>query len=238
MKITAYKNEMTRSKIEQTKVKREWMDETIDAHAYKCFPVSLANTIGWSISFLDDIEFVWDGISDTTPDHVKIISDPGNVCTTQRANATVSFYSGIFFETGPDISMLQIVPPNFFVDGATPFTTIISTSVLKEAIPIAWKITRPDTVIRIPAGMPVATFIPISLSKYQEVELDIKKKVFEDQDWATRDERLKVWEEISKKGGFTNFYRDAVDYLGNSLGRHEVKSLKLKINDLTSNKEK
>jgi hypothetical protein len=238
MKITAYKNEMARSKIEQTKVKREWMDETIDAHAYKCFPVSLANTIGWSISFLDDIEFVWDGISDTTPDHVKIISDPGNVCTTQRANATVSFYSGIFFETGPDISMLQIVPPNFFVDGATPFTTIISTSVLKEAIPIAWKITRPDTVIRIPAGMPVATFIPISLSKYQEVELDIKKKVFEDIDLAARDERLKVWEEISKKGGFTNFYRDAVDYLGNSLGRHEVKSLKLKINDLTSNKEK
>ena len=238
MKITAYKNEMTRSKIEQTKVKREWMDETVDAHAYKCFPVSLANTIGWSISFLDDIEFVWDGISDTTPDHVKIISDPGSVCTTQRANATVSFYSGIFFDTGPDISMLQIVPPNFFVDGATPFTTVISTSVLKEAIPIAWKITRPDTVIRIPAGMPVATFIPISLSEYQEVELDIKKKVFEDHDWAARDERLKIWEEISKKGGFTNFYRDAVDYLGNSLGRHEVKSLKLKINDLTSNKEK
>jgi hypothetical protein len=238
MKITAYKNEMTRSKIEQTKVKREWMDETIDAHAYKCFPVSLANTVGWSISFLDDIEFVWDGISDTKPDHVKIISDPGNVCSTQRANTTVSFYSGIFFDTGPDISMLQIVPPNFFVDGATPFTTIISTSVLKEAIPIAWKITRPDTVIRIPAGMPVATFIPISLSKYQEVELDIKKKVFEAQDWSARDERLKVWEEISKKGGFTNFYRDAVDYLGNSLGRHEVKSLKLKINDFTSSKEK
>jgi Family of unknown function (DUF6065) len=238
MKITAYKNETTRSHIEQTKVKRDWMDETSDAHAYKCFPVSLANTVGWSISFLDDIEFVWDGISDTTSDHVKIISDPGNVCSTQRANATISFYSGIFFDSGPDVSLLQIVPPNFFVDGATPFTTIISTSVLKDAIPIAWKITRPDTIIKIPAGMPVATFIPISLSKYQDVELDIKKKVFEDYDWEARDEKLKVWEEISKKGGFTNFYRDAVDYLGNSLGRHEVKSLKLKINDFTSSKEK
>ena len=67
MKITVYKNNQTRSKIEQTKVKRDWMDDTLDAHAYKCFPVSMANTIGWSISFLDDIEFIWDGISDTTP---------------------------------------------------------------------------------------------------------------------------------------------------------------------------
>jgi hypothetical protein len=194
MKITVYKNKETRSKIEQTKVKRDWMDNTIDAHAYKCFPVSLANTIGWSISFLDDIEFIWDGISDTTGGHVKVLSDIGHVCTTQRANATVSFYSGFYFDTEEDVSMLQIVPPNFFVDGATPFTTIISTSVLKEAIPIAWKITRPNTVIKIPAGMPVATFIPISLKKYQDVELEIKDKVFEDMDWVDKEERLKVWE--------------------------------------------
>jgi hypothetical protein len=237
MKITAYKNNSTRSKIEQTRVKRDWMDETVDGHAYKCFPVSLANTIGWSISFLDDIEFIWDGISDTTPDHVKILKDPGNVCTTQRANATVSFYSGFFFESDENTSMLQIVPPNFFVDGATPFTTIISTSVLKEAIPIAWKITRPNTVIRIPAGMPVATFIPMSLKSYQDIELEIKDKVFVE-DKAKKEERLRVWQEISKKGGFTNFYRDAVEYDGTSLGKHELKSLKLKITDLTSKNEK
>lgn len=237
MKITAYKNKSTRVKIEQTKIKRDWMDETLNAHAYKCFPVSLANTIGWSISFLDDIEFIWDGISDTTPDHVKIISDPGGICTPQRANATMSFYSGIFFETDQNVSMLQIVPPNFFVDGATPFTTIISTSVLQDAIPIAWKITRPDTVIKIPAGMPVATFIPISLSEYQNVELDIKDKVFtETQEY--KDAKMKAWKEITEKGGFTNFYRDAVDYDGTSKGSHEVKSLKLKINDLTSGNKK
>jgi hypothetical protein len=238
MKITVYKNTQTRSKIEQTKVKRDWMDDTLDAHAYKCFPVSMANTIGWSISFLDDIEFIWDGISDTTPDHVKILSGPVGVPTTVRGNATISFYSGFYFDTPENVSMLQIVPPNFFVDGATPFTTIISTSVLKEAIPIAWRITRPNTIIKIPAGMPVATFIPISLKEYQDVELEIKDKVFENMDWQEKEKRQKAWDEITKKGGFTNFYRDAVDYLGNSLGSHELKSLKLKITDLTSKDKK
>ena len=238
MKITVYKNSQTRSKIEQTKVKRDWMDDTLDAHAYKCFPVSLANTVGWSISFLDDIEFIWDGISDTTPDHVTILSGPVGVPTTVRGNATISFYSGFYFDTPENVSMLQIVPPNFFVDGATPFTTVISTSVLKEAIPIAWRITRPNTIIKIPAGMPVATFIPISLKEYQNVELEIKDKVFEGMDLKEQQKRQKVWDEITKKGGFTNFYRDAVDYLGNSLGSHEIKSLKLKITDLTSKDKK
>lgn len=238
MKITVYKNNQTRSKIEQTKVKRDWMDDTLDAHAYKCFPVSMANTIGWSISFLDDIEFIWDGISDTTPDHVTVLSGPVGVPTTVRGNATISFYSGFYFDTPENVSMLQIVPPNFFVDGATPFTTVISTSVLKEAIPIAWRITRPNTVIKIPAGMPVATFIPISLKEYQDVELEIKDKVFENMDWEEKEKRQKVWDEITKKGGFTNFYRDAVDYLGNKIGSHEIKSLKLKITDLTSKEKK
>lgn len=238
MKITVYKNKETRSKIEQTKVKRDWMDDTLDAHAYKCFPVSMANTIGWSISFLDDIEFIWDGISDTTPDHVTVLSGPEGVPTTVRGNATISFYSGFYFDTPENVSMLQIAPPNFFVDGATPFTTVISTSVLKEAIPIAWRITRPNTVIKIPAGMPVATFIPISLKEYQDVELEIKDKVFENMDWEEKEKRQKAWDEITKKGGFTNFYRDAVDYLGNSLGSHEIKSLKLKIKDLTSKDKK
>jgi hypothetical protein len=58
--INAYKIVGHRVKIEQTLIQRDWMDATVERHAYKCFPVSLANTVGWSISFLDDIEFVWD----------------------------------------------------------------------------------------------------------------------------------------------------------------------------------
>ena len=236
--INAYRTSPTAFVVEPLSVVRDWMDATSENHAYRCFPVTQSNVIGWSLSCLQDIEFIWDGISDTTPDHVTILSGPVGVPTTVRGNATISFYSGFYFDTPENVSMLQIVPPNFFVDGATPFTTVISTSVLKEAIPIAWRITRPNTIIKIPAGMPVATFIPISLKEYQDVELEIKDKVFEGMDLKEQQKRQKVWDEITKKGGFTNFYRDAVDYLGNSIGSHEIKSLKLKITDLTSKDKK
>jgi hypothetical protein len=233
MHVKAYKNPATRVKIEQTNVRRDWMDNTAAAHAYKCFPVTLANTVGWSVSFLDDIEFIWDGISEAQDSHVKIIKDPGNVCSTSRANATISFYTGIFFETDENTTMLQIVPPNYFIDGATPFTSLISTSFFNDAIPVAWMITRPNTVIKIPAGTPVATFIPISIKKLNEIELTIEDMIFSDDFYKRRQEKAIVWEEKSKDG-FTNFYRDAVEYDGTKLGEHEAKSIRLKINDLST----
>lgn len=233
MKIIVEKAVGHRVKIEQTQVKREWMEATENKHAYKCFPVTQANTLGWSISFLDDIEFIWNGTSDSSDMHVTILKSGENICTTTRGNATISFYSGLFFKTDENMSIMSIVPPNYFIDGAVPFTSIISTSFFDEAYPIAWRITRPNTKILIPAGIPVATLIPISVGALSKIELDMHDHVVPSGLDEKRKERSAIWKEISEKGDFTNFYRDAVEYDGTVLGRHEKKSLSLKINDFT-----
>lgn len=220
-------------KIEQTKIQRDWMDATNDRHAYKCFPISQANTIGWSVSFLHDIEFIWDGVSDTTDQHVKVLQDKGNVCHTKRANATISFDSGLFFKTDKQMSILSISPPNYFIDGAMAFTSIISTSFFEEAYPIAWRITRPNIPIVIPAGTPVATLIPISISNLCNIELDINDKIFVEESKKEILAKGEAWKKIYEKGKFTNFYRDAIKYDGTSMGSHEKKSIKMIINDFT-----
>ena len=235
--ITVHKHKDHRVKIEQTQLKRDWMDETDNKHAYKCFPVSLVNTFGWSISFLDDIELIWDGVSDTTPDHVKILSAGDNVCSTSRGNATVSFYTGLFFRTEENVSILSIVPPNYFIDGATPFTSVISTSFYDDAYPVAWRITRPNHAIRIPAGTPVATLIPISIGDLSHIELDIYNKEFDPRVSDEKIASLAEWNRLSQEGKFTNFYRDAVNYKGESIGKHEQKNLILKTNDYTEKTE-
>ena len=234
--IKAYKRPGHRVKIEQTRVQREWMDLTDDRHAYKCFPLSLANSVGYSISFLDDIEFIWDGISDSTDTHVKIIKGQ-ELCNTGRGNGTINFHCDITFKTDENVSMLSIVPPNHFIDGAMPFTSVISTSFHNETFPIAWKITRPNTNILIPAGTPVATLIPISMKQLSTFELDLYDLHHDETYIAEQKNKLVAWEKISKEGRFTNFYRDAVDYKGNKVGQHELKSLTMKVNDYTEAKE-
>lgn len=234
MNISVYKHRNHPVKIQQTPIQREWMDNTVDKHAYKCFPVSSVNTFGWSISFTEDIEFIWDGISDTTPDHVNVLKQPQGVCSTNRGNATISFYTGLFFETDQETSILSIVPPNYFIDGAMPFTSIMSTSFYDDALPVAWKITRPNEKIVISAGTPIITIIPISVGRLSETELNIYDKEFTQEKADETKKRNEEWERITKAGGFTNFYRDAVDYKGNSIGKHEKKALHLITNDFTT----
>ena len=215
-------------------VNRDWMDQTYDAHAYKCFPISLTNQLGWAISFPEDISFIWDGISDTSADHVKVIKGHKYVYT-GRSNATISFHTGISFATDENVTLLTMPVPNIFVDGATAFTTMISTSFFKGELPIVWRITRPNVEITIKAGTPVATILPIDLSLIQNSEIDIRPySEFVEPDINMNEYAEKI-REANMKGKYSNFYRNAQDHLNNKLGSHQLKAIRLHVVDNRNN---
>lgn len=212
-------------------IKRDWMDETYESHAYKCFPVTIANGLGWGLSFPEDITFIWDGISDSSSEHVKVLSGQKYVYT-ERANATISFKTGISFKTSRNLSLLQMPVPNLFLDGVQAFTTIISTSFFKGEFPCAWKITKPNIEITIKANTPVTALLPISLTEINNSEMnEVEYKNFKT-DQLFENEYSKAIGDLNKQGKWSNFYRDGVDHKGNKIGFHEVKSIKLKVNRL------
>lgn len=229
-KIKAYKNNNS-ANISQINIKRDWMDDTVDGHAYRCFPVTLANGLGWGLSFPKDISFVWDGISDTSGNHVKILEGE-EYCYTERANATISFKTGIIFETDKDVSLLQMPVPNMFIDGAQAFTTIMSTSFFKGEFPCALRINKPFTKITIKANQPFISIIPISLTSLQNsfIEIDDPKNI-KNNLILKEEEHLEIIKEKTDAGQWTNFYRDAVNYKGQKIGEHEVKAIRLHVNN-------
>ena len=214
--------------IEQLATKRQWMDDTPDKHAYQCFPLSVTNRLGWGISFPTDIRFIWDGITDTTPDHVTVLEGHEFV-NTYRGNATVSFTTGLRFRTDETTSMLAMPVPNLFTRGAQAYTTLISTSFFIHMLPLAWRLTEPNVEIHIPAGMPVATVMPVSLTELQEdYELCISDELPSQDYW---EEVRKYGDAIEIKNGvgdWSRMYREALDYRGEVVGRHETKSIRLK----------
>jgi hypothetical protein len=214
--------------IEQLSAKRDWMDNTVDSHAYKCFPVSLTNQLGWGISFPEDITFIWDGISDTSDSHVKILEGE-KYCYTGRANATLSFHTGLMFETEENVSLLQMPVANLFPEGYEPFTTIISTSFFKGDLPCAIRINKANVPITIKANTPIVCIIPISLTELQNSEIIFKDiKTIKNTFYTNSQEYSNAIYSLNVQGKWSNFYRNAVDHLGNILGKHEVKSIKLK----------
>jgi hypothetical protein len=228
VQIKAYKIDKNSADLQQLSVKREWMDETDEAHAYKCFPVSLTNQLGWGVSFPEDITFIWDGISDSTPDHIKIISGD-KYAFTSRGNATVSFNTGIVFKTNEETSLLTMPVPNYLRDGIQQFTTIISSSFFQQPFPCALRVTRPNVEITIKANTPIFSIVPINLQEIQNSEV-----IFESPELLTKlnfnaSEYNSEAKRLNMLGKWSNFYRDATDHLGNVIGKHQVKSIKLKV---------
>lgn len=230
MNFEVYKVGMETAKISPLTIKRQWMDDTFDKHAYHCFPISLSNGLGWSISFPKKISFIWDGISDSTDTHVKVLS--GNeFVSTSRANATISFNTNLVIRTPDNLSMMAMPTPNWPIDGVWPFTTIISTSFFRGIFPIAWRITRANEIITIPADTPVASIMPISLSQLNNSEAIIRNYSDLPSDFFPKEDYGQIVSDINKQGKWTDFYRNATDHLGNKLGEHEVKALRLKVVD-------
>lgn len=212
------------STVEQLDMKRDWMENTVHRHAYHCFPVSLANRLGWGISFPEDISFMWDGSPDADAHHVKILKGH-RFATPNRANHTVSFESGLQFKTEENLTLLTMPVPNQFIRGAQCFTTLISTSVLPGSIPIAWMITEPNIEITIPAGTPVAAILPISLNDIQDFELLISDYKHDKEHEQYMKIRGQEAEKKNSVGDWSHFYRDAVDHTGKPFGKHESKKI-------------
>ena len=207
---------------------RDWMDQTADRHAYMCFPLNLTNRLGWGISFPKDIRFIWDGITDTTSDHVKVL-EGNEYVSTSRGNASISFLTGMLIRTDDKTSTLAMPVPNQFIRGTQCYSSLISTSFYMHELPLAWRITEPNIEVHIPANTPVAAILPISLTNLQsDYQMDYIEEPISENYW---DEVRKYGNEAVIRNGvgdWTKMYRDGLDYNGNKIGTHELKTIKLK----------
>lgn len=219
-------------KIDPMSIKRDWMDATSENHAYRCFPVTQANVIGWSLSCTEDIVFTWDGINDQTDQHIKIKSPTGSYAG--RGQSSISLNTGLVFRTEKNVSILTINPVNYFNENFETMSNLISTSFYDNPLPLAIKAKKANVETVIKAGTPVATIIPISLTDLNNSVIDIVE--YKDEDRSRLDANMSYGsaaQVINSSGDWTDWYRDAVDETGKSLGSHEVKTLRLYVKDNT-----
>ena len=61
MELKCYEIEPGHVRVEPARLKRDWMDETPDGHAYRCLPLTRANSHGWELLCPLGFEAVWNG---------------------------------------------------------------------------------------------------------------------------------------------------------------------------------
>jgi hypothetical protein len=237
LNILVEKDQNSVINISPMSIKRDWMDATPEKHAYRCFPVTQANMVGWNLFCDNDIEFIWNGINDTSSNNIQIINGK-DFTYTGRGQSSISFHTGLTFKTDENISLITINPVNYFNDDFETISSLISTSWMDNGFPLAIKAKTANKNILIKSGTPLATIIPISLTQMDNTSIEMIDYIDIDN---KRQEAHRSYGEASQKinqsGQWTDWYRDAVNEKGESLGKHETKVLHLSVIDKRENRE-
>jgi hypothetical protein len=224
-KAIVYEIDGPKTNIFPLEVSRDWMVENKDG--YHCPPVTLTNKLGYGISFEKDISFVWHGKSGQGIDGDIEVLEGSEYCFFGRGGGIIGLSTNLVFKTDSNTSILTMPVPNQFIDGAQCFTSILSSSFYTGNLHVVWKVTSPDKLIKIPAGTPVASIIPISISDLNNTSITMSKESLNRVHGSEYVEAMFEYGKINSR--LTHWYKNALDHLGNKIGKHEVESLSFKV---------
>jgi hypothetical protein len=208
--------------------KRNWFP----AYAYRCLPLTVGNQQGFYITTEYDFSFHWDGgedVSSTTFDFYE----EDKVLDTMYPRIDSHFGSGIItislpihLRTPPKVNLMTINPPNVVLPNITVLTGVVESDNLRRDFTFNLKIQMPNIKVKIPAGTPLAGFIPIpryycdefSLKNAEDIfSKDLVKKEIDSYNTFT-DERDK---RVLDGTLFDKYYMHGVDAYGNKFDDHQ-----------------
>jgi hypothetical protein len=176
--------------VRPARAKRQWMDDFSDRHAYRCLPLSIANTYGWEVLCPVPLEIRWNGGMAIDDIQVIGLKDlPGGApidhfCRSNFTRGIVTFHLDYVIETGPEWEIMATGPFNDPKPTATPLTGIIETDWLPYPFTMNWQLTQPG-ITRFDEQEPFCFFLPVAKQVLPNTEIQIHR-LADDQALETR----------------------------------------------------
>ena len=153
MKLLCYAINDYAPKLVAARPEREWMEGFTDRHAYRCLPLSIANTHGWELLCPTPIEILWNGGPLVRDLEVKALKPlPGNrklddFCRSNFARGIVTLHTSYIFRTEPGWDLMATGPVNSFKANAAPLTGIMESDWLPYPFTMNWQVLNPGRVL-------------------------------------------------------------------------------------------
>lgn len=169
--------------------KRDWMDGTPESFAYRCLPLTIANSHGWEVLNPFAFSAVWTGRVE--PSAVEIVFDEpelANAAGPPHVKPMAHFGAGVLtfelpmmFRTPPGWNIMVSGPINRPKDAVAPLSGVIETDWSPYTFTMNWLFTRPDAPVRFERGEPIAHIMPQRRGLLERIEPEIRS-LHEDQD--------------------------------------------------------
>lgn len=207
--------------------KRDWFVN----HAYFCLPLVIGNQYGFVIKSLKTFTVQWNGGSEPK-DCVVNITDSSDTPEYQTISShfgmgTVTIQNRFTFRTPPNVNLMTINPPNFWIDGVQHMTGVVETDNLRRDFTFNLKITRKNELITINKGDFVGCVIPIPRYFVDQYDLIKGEEIFTKDE--INEERRAMFDfgverstkDINKPHGNGRRYFNGEDIYGNKFDNHQ-----------------
>lgn len=169
---------------------RGWMDRTPGRYAYRCIPLTAANTMGWEILNPVDVTLRWSGIEDGDRLSVEAARRDPFAPKAHFGSGTVTWYLPFLFRTPPDLGLMVTGPANHDKQHAVPLDAFVRTDWIPFPFTMNWRITTPGEDVAFAAGEPICRILPYPLELLNRTTVELHD-VTEDPAFMAR---VRQWE--------------------------------------------
>lgn len=159
--LTCYRLGPDAPSLVPARAERAWMDATEQRFAYRCLPLTIANSMGWELLCPMTFEAEWNG--EAGLDSLALHADSPTIeqyAASHFGSGVLTFITHYLFRTEPGIGLNVRGSPNLPKDGIHPLEGIVETDWLDLSFTMNWKFTRPGTV-RFEEGEPFCFLAPM-----------------------------------------------------------------------------
>jgi len=147
--LAFYKTHALVPEIREGLPEREWMNATPERYAYRCLPLSIANSLGWEVLLPCGVEAEWNGGRETEDLRVEIDEErwrDRRLASSHFGNGILTFQVAYVVRTDAATGLLVRGVPNRPKDGIAPLEGFVETDWLPFTFTMNWQFTRPGKV--------------------------------------------------------------------------------------------
>lgn len=159
--LTAYRLDERAPLIRPASTKRDWMDRSPQGFAYRCLPLTIANSHGWEVLARAPFRAIWTG--GELPDSVRVESaaPPPLAPVSHFGAGVLTFHVPYLIRTPPGLNLWISGSPNQIRDGIAPLSGIVEADWSPYGFTMNWRFTRPNHWVAFEEGEPFCFFFPV-----------------------------------------------------------------------------
>jgi len=160
-RLIAYTLDRPLPPIQPAPVRRDWMDASPQGFAYRCLPLTIANSHGWVVLAESTSDAVWNGGDQPGDIAIKQVGGPGAAPLSHFGAGILTFHVDALIRTPPGMNLWVSGPPNAVKDGIAPLSGVVETDWAPMTFTMNWRFTRPFHSVRFTAGEAICFFFPV-----------------------------------------------------------------------------